>query len=250
MSVFNKLFFLSFSFFILIACKPEEPEVCPPSSDYLRITVQPTFGSETLFLDSIYQTPEGYDVKFKEIKFYIEDIRNGVNLLSDVALFDYRLRGDTLMQSPGDKVFYEGIQANLGVGPSLNHNDPVGFDPNSWLYISNSNDMHWDWNPGYIFVKIEAKVDTIQDGIALFDHNVIFHVGKDENLKNLSFDNINWVNIGDEHIFSLKLDLLHFLDTGSSSIDLKTEYTSHTSSGQEVLSEKIMTNFKESLTPF
>lgn len=250
MNVFNKLFFLSFSFFVLIACKPEEPEVCPPSSDYLRITVQPTFGSETLFLDTIYQTPEGYDVKFKEIKFYMEDIRNGVNLLSDVALFDYRLRGDTLIQSPGDKVLYEGIQANLGVGPSLNHNDPVGFDPNSWLYISNSNDMHWDWNPGYIFVKIEAKVDTIQDGIALFDHNVIFHVGKDENLKNLSFDNINWINIGDEHIFSLKLDLLNFLDTGSSSIDLKTEYTSHTSSGQEVLSEKIMTNFKESLTPF
>ena len=110
--------------------------------------------------------------------------------------------------------------------------------------------MHWDWNPGYIFVKIEAKVDTIQDGISLFDHNVIFHVGKDENLKSLSFDNINWVNIGDEHVFSLKLDLLHFLDTGSSSIDLKIEHTSHTSTGQEVLSDKIMTNFKESLTLF
>ena len=54
MNVFLKLFLLSFSSLLLIACKPEEPEVHTPSSDLLRITVQPTFGSETLFLDSIY----------------------------------------------------------------------------------------------------------------------------------------------------------------------------------------------------
>ena len=106
MNVFTRLNFLFFSSFFLIACQPEEPEVSPPSSssDLLRITVQPTFGSETLFLDSIYQTPEGYDVKFKEIKFYMEDIRNGLNLFKDVTLFDYRVRGDTLIQKSGDKV--------------------------------------------------------------------------------------------------------------------------------------------------
>lgn len=245
-----QLIIILFGFLSVTSCKSDEPEIIEQTSDTLKITVQPVFGGETLFLDSTYQTPEGYDLQFIDIKFYFEDARNGLNLFKDASLFDYRERGISLSERVGDIVNYSNIQANLGVGASVNHNDPVGFDPNSWLYISNSNDMHWDWNPGYIFVKVEAKVDTIQDGNALFDHNVVFHVGMDENLKTLSFTNINWVSSGSVYTFPLKLDMLHFLDTGASSIDLKTEFTSHSLAGQEVLSAKVMDNFKESLTPF
>ena len=236
--------------FLISSCIQEEPEENTPSPDLLSITVQPVFGGESLFLDSSYQTPEGYDIQFTDIKFYLQDVRNGLNLFNDVALFDYRLRGTSLMERVGDKVFYENIQANLGVSSLVNHNDPVGFDPNSDLYISNSNDMHWDWNPGYIFVKIEARVDTIQDGNPLFNHTIVFHVGKDENLKTLLFTDINWVSIGSGYLFALKLDLLHFLEAESSPIDVKTAFTSHTLAGQEALSEQVMSNFKESLTPF
>jgi hypothetical protein len=250
MRALKKLTVLCLGVLSLTSCKSDDPEIVMQSSDPLKVTVQPVFGGEDLLLDSTYQTPEGYDIQFTDIKFYLQDVRSGLNLLKDVALFDYRLRGTSMIERTGDVVNYPNLQMNLGVGASVNHNDPVGFDPNSWLYISNANDMHWDWNPGYIFVKIEAKVDTIQDGIALFDHNVVFHIGKDENLKTLSFTDINWINIGSGYYFPLKLDMLHFLDTGTSSIDVKTEYTSHTMAGQEVISAKVMDNFKEALTPF
>ena len=250
MSAFIQLALFFFGVLSLTSCKPDKPETNIPSSDTLTISVQPVFGGEPLFLDSSYQTPEGYDIQFTDIKFYFHDVRNGEYLFKEAALFDYRLRGTSFIETAGDKAFYENIQANLGVSSLVNHNDPVGFDSNSWFYISNSNDMHWDWNPGYIFVKIEAKVDTIQDGNPLFNHNVIFHVGKDENIKTVSFIGINWISIGSGDVFPLKLDLLHFLDTGFSSIDVKTEFTSHTLAGQEGLSAKVMDNFKEALTPF
>lgn len=246
-----QLTIILFGFLSVTSCKSDDPEVVEQTFDTLKITVQPVFGNETLYLDSTYQTPEGYDIQFVDIKFYFQDVRNGLNLFKDASLFDYRVRGTNLSECNGTKENFSNLQANLGVGANVNHNDPVGgFDPNSWLYISNANDMHWDWNPGYIFVKVEAKVDTIQDGNALFDHNVVFHVGMDENLKTLSFTDINWASTGSGYTFPLKLDMLHFLDTGSSSIDLKTEFTSHTLAGQEVLSAKVMDNFKESLTPF
>ncbi|MDG1148208.1 MAG: hypothetical protein P8N52_07895 [Crocinitomicaceae bacterium] len=236
---------------LITSCKPDEPEeITPPCPDLLSVTVQPVFGGETLYLDSSYQTPEGYDIQFTDIKFYLQDVRNGLNLFKDAALFDYRLRGTNLMERVGDKNDYVSLQSNLGVSALVNHNDPVGFDPASWLYISNSNDMHWDWNPGYIFVKIEAKVDTIQDGNSLFDHNVVYHVGKDENLKTLSFTDINWVDIGSGYVLPLKLDMFHFLNVGASPIDVKTAFTSHSLAGQEGLSEQIISNFQESLTPF
>ena len=110
---------------------------------------------------------------------------------------------------------------------------------------------YWSWNPGYIFVKVEARVDTIPDGIPLFDHNVIFHIGKDVNLQNLSFSSLNWQKETDViNTLPLKLDMVKFLDNGIQSIDLLTEYTSHSSSGQEVLSLKVIENFRDALSTY
>ena len=99
--------------------------------------------------------------------------------------------------------------------------------------------------------KVEAKVDTIPDGIALFDHNVVFHIGKDVNVQLLSFSNINWQQTGDlNYHFPLKLDMQTFLQNGTQTIDLQTEYTSHTASGQEVISLKVIENFKAAISEY
>ena len=109
--------------------------------------------------------------------------------------------------------------------------------------------MHWGWNPGYIFVKIEAKADTIADGNDIFDHNVVFHVGLDANMQTLDYANLNWLALGnDVHELQFGLDLATFLQGSTQSIDLQTEYSSHSAPGQEALTLKVMENFKEALT--
>ena len=233
----------------LFSCKDEkgeEPE--PPVQNMLRLTVQPVYGLETLYLDSVYTTAEGYDVMFTDLKFYMENPHNGSNVIVDAGLFDYRERGTLLLEAAGNFANFTSLSANLGVQSSLNHNDPAAFDNSSMLNIANSNDMHWGWNPGYIFMKVEAKVDTIADGNALFDHNVVFHIGTDPFLQTLDFTNLNWQDQGNVHVLPLKLDMKTFLQNGPSIIDLKNEYTSHSAAGQEVLSMKVIVNFRDALT--
>jgi len=235
----------------VVSCKesPVEPE--PPASvPNVRIDVLPVFDGNVLYIDSTYTTAEGYDVQFTDIKFYLENVRNGGVQLAQAMLFDYDARGTLLYNGSGVASDFGSIEANLGVGPSLNNSDPTAFPNDSWLNITNSQDMYWGWNPGFIFVKVEAKVDTLQDGNAVFDHLVVLHAGLNENLETFALSNINWTSIGDDsHSMSIELDMSEFLESSLHTIDLKTEFSTHSGPGQEALTTKVMQNFKEALTP-
>jgi hypothetical protein len=234
-----------------VACKedptpPEEPTISPT----LRIDVQPVYNGNNLYLDSTYTTVEGYKVQFTTLKFYLEDVRNGAMQLTDAMLFDYDARGTLLYQGQGDVNNFSNLEANLGVGPAYNNSDPTAFPNDSWLNIANSNDMHWGWNPGYIFVKVEARVDTIPDANDVFDHYVVLHAGLNENLESVSFSNLNWVATGSKtHQLSLELNMSEFLQSSIHTIDLRTEGSTHSAPGQEVLTAKVMENFREALLP-
>lgn len=249
MKMLNQLLLVFGVIFVFFGCKEEVIETTPPP-EIIRGIVQPVFGTGNyMYLDSVYVTPEGYDIKFTDIKFYFQGMQdNGVVFVHD-ALFDYRERGIELFSVAGVKDGIDSITVNLGVEPTLNHSDPSAFDNSSMLNIANANDMHWDWNPGYIFVKIEAKVDTISDGNALFDHNVIYHAGLDENMQTLEFNQFYWSPQVTEDVLPLFLDLEAFL-LGPTPIDVKTEPSTHSAAGQEALTLKVMQNFAAAITPF
>ncbi len=247
----SHLFLISFVVVGFTKCKcKDKPEPTEPEVKRVEVIVQPVYNGNTLYLDSVYTTPEGYAVKFTDIKFIAQDIQLDTQV-KDAALFDYRTTGTALFLAPVESAPTTALSANLGVEVSVNHSDPSAFPNESVLNISNVGDMHWGWSSGYIFMKVEAKVDTLQDGSALFDHNVVFHIGKDENMKTLSFTGVNWQTPGEnKYLLPLKLDMYNFLQNGTSVIDLKTEYSSHTAAGQEALSAKVIENFKASITTF
>lgn len=236
--------------FFLSSCKDDEILPILPEDEplQLEVRVQPVFGGQSIEQDGVYTTAEGYDVKFTELKFYFTNIKNGAYTLADAALFDWVANGTQLLKVNADKANFSSFEGNLGVSAAENHLDPSAFAPANPLNIAIANDMHWDWNPGYIFVKVEAKVDTIPDGIALFDHNVVLHVGKDENLQTFTFDELNWIMLN-EHLslLNLKLDMQTFLQNGGQNIDLKTESSTHSAPGQEALSLKVIQNFKAAI---
>lgn len=226
----------------------EEPVVPAPST--IEVRVQPVFGSQTLYIDSTYTTVEGYDVQFAELKFYFGSPNNSGTQMVDAGLFDYAQRGTLLFSGEGDYTKFSSLNGYLGIDSTANHSDPSGFPLSSYLNITNSNDMYWGWNPGFIFMKVEARVDTIQDSNPLFDHIVAFHIGGDINRQNLNLSGLNWVDIGgSKHRLSLKLDMANFLQNGASTIDLKNEFVSHTAPGQEVISAKVISNFAASISP-
>jgi hypothetical protein len=233
------------------SCKEDDPNPVPQPTMTSKVTVQPVYGGQTLYLDSTYATLEGYDVQFTDIKFYFGSPSfDGGSIEMEAGLFDYGLNGDLLFLVQKDLSSTTTLGGYLGVDSVYNHNDPAAFNNGNPLNIAVANDMHWDWNPGYIFVKVEARVDTIPDANPLFDHLVTFHIGKDENIQNLNFSGFNWSVIGNDSELQLKLDMAQFLQNGGSTIDLKTEYTSHTMAGQEALSSKVIVNFRDALSLF
>ena len=235
---------------VLFACNDDE--VTPPPSEQiaLNVTIQPYFGANTLQLDQIVTTPEGYDIQFTEFKCYFSSISGATKPLFDAALFDYRERGTVLFNGYGNPDDFKNLSGFLGVDSAYNHDDPSAFPNDNPLNIMIANDMHWDWNPGYIFLKVEAKVDTLNDGVPNFNHFVIFHVGSDAITQNLSFNNLTW-NASGQNTYTLpfKLDMKTFLNNGLTSFDLKNEFTSHNMPGEEAISLKVMQQFKQALSP-
>lgn len=231
------------------SCKEDKVDVPVTLIDRLKITMQPTFGPNDLALDQTITTTEGYKVQFTDIKCYFSSVKNGTSELCQAALYDYRQTGNLVFDTPGKPNDYTSLNLFLGVDTALNHDDPSAFPNESPLNIAIANDMHWDWNPGYIFLKIEAKVDTLVDGFDNFNHFVVFHIGTDPMIQSLSFSSINWISIGSGlHVLPLKVDLEKFLQNGTQTIDLKTEFSSHSAAGQEALSLKVIQNFKDAIS--
>jgi hypothetical protein len=150
-----------------------------------------------------------------------------------------------------DVNLFSDLQFILGVDSLINHNDPSTFPIDNPLNIANAGTMHWGWNPGYIFISVEGKADTLQDGIENYDHNFSFHVGTDNYLQTKSFTAINWVKTASNtHTFALQLDLFDVICNAIDPIDLRTEFLAHSSSLQTALTLKFGKNFKSAITPY
>ena len=250
----NKIIFTVAITTFIVSCKKKvEPDPIPVDN-YLKVTVQPTYlfdGSQNVQLDSVYTTPEGYKVKFTDIKFFVTKLKNGSVDLTEAAMLDMRETGTLLFRTKGDYTKFSTLSGFIGVDSSLNHSDPSAFPNESPLNISNAGPMHWGWNPGYIFLNIEGKVDTIPDATNNLDHSFSFHIGTDLYRRDFNFTNLNWQTISsNEKVLALKLDMWKFLHNPISMIDLKTEYLTHTASGHQTLTWKVTSNFQQAFTPY
>jgi hypothetical protein len=237
-------------FSAILACKKDEPvqETPAAQAERVRLTLQPTFGASDLQLDQTITTNQGYKVQFTELKCYLTSLRNGSNVLATAAFFDYRTNGTLLCELEGKHASFASLDGFLGVDSVYNHDDPTVFANNNPLNIMIANDMHWGWNPGYIFVKVEARIDTINDGIDNFNHFASFHIGVDSLLQNLSLSGYTWLNSGNNvYTLPLKLNMQTFLQNGNKAIDLKTEYSSHSAPGQGPIGLKVMDNFRAAI---
>jgi hypothetical protein len=242
-------FYISFITFFIFSCQKEDAKPTPLADNYVSVTIEPTYGNSNFLLDSIYVTPEGYQVKFTDLKFYVSGLKNGTDTLSNAELFDFSSTGNLLLRKKADYSKFTSLQGTLGVIQSLNHLDPSAFPNESPLNISNAGPMHWGWNPGYIFISVEGKTDTIPDGIVNPNHSFSFHIGTDTYLETFNFSNINWQTLSEtEKVFKLKLDLLSFLQNPTQPINLKNEFLTHSGAGQEALALKVVQNFKQALT--
>ncbi len=232
------------------SCKKKKDDATDtPSAQQSKLSLQPMFGSENISLDSVYTLSNGYKIEFVELKAYFTGIESGGTVMKDAALFNFSQTGTLVFQANQVVANPASIQFGIGVPSSINHNDPSTFPNTNPLNIAIANDMHWDWNPGYIFFKVEAKADTIVDGITNCDHNLVYHVGTDAYYTAKTISNLNWSAASSTvNQAWLKLDLKNFFENSTSPIDVKTEFSTHSMASQSALTEKARQNFAASIS--
>ncbi len=246
----KNIFYISvFSAILLSACKKDDPIVCDPAPnpESLEVHLKPVLDGVDYNVNGVIESNQGYKYYFTSIKIVGTNVGNGTADFGSDFLYDFGGNGNLLVKGSGSLIDFANLSFNIGVPTDLNHADPALPANNSALNITNIGDMHWGWNPGYKFVTIEGKVDTIPDGNDNFDHSFFFHLGTDFLFRTKTISNISWTSIGDsQYSTTLKLNVKDILD-GTNPTDLRVNFASHSNNNQMSYSIIVMDAFANAI---
>lgn len=216
--------------------------------------------------------PDPATLKF-EFAFKVggEDVAYGqtYNLNGTVVSFDvinYYLGGLVLTQANGLSINLEDQYILAGVGNSATLNGElelsdiigakffIGVDPrtNSQTETDFTNRpagdplglqdpaMHWNWNTGYKFLRIDGDADTDADG--LVNEGIAYHLGSDPFLKNYDLAKTIAISSG-ENTLTFTLDVTQFFN----GVDLSKELDTHTGNNLP-LAEQLLANMTNAVS--
>lgn len=204
----------------------------------LEIQFVPKVGTEDLTYGQEYTNGMGQAFKMSLLRYYVSQ----VTLLGDEQqhfpdqYFSVDLQDLTVTISEVPKDQYTGLSFGVGVDQSANHSDPTTFDINSPLNPANAAYQHWDWNSGYIFIKLEGQADTTNNGVA--DANFTYHIGTDDLYKSIALYSDITIAKGMATIVQVEVDVATILDQ----VDFKSEIRTHTDLPTLPLATKISDN--------
>jgi len=234
--------FIIISIILFFSCKKDQSsgnEIDNTSSkSNFSIHINAHYDGQKFLLNQPYTDVNNHQLKFEQFKFFLGDIRaiksNGEDtLLIDAALFDFDQNNlQTSVYMSVDTGKYLGLKFGIGIREDLNHTDPTKFDSDNILSLSKSNDMHWSWNMGYIFIKTDGKADTTAGN---FNRNFIFHIGTDTLYRTKIHDSGFTISEDSITTFKLNFDVSKLFSNASDTINFRTEnVVTHTNNNIEM----------------
>jgi hypothetical protein len=199
--------------FTSTSCDPEEDGLTD-----LNFHFHPTVDSEDFSFSTVYEI-NGVATQFATAQFYVHGIELAYEDGSTKNIDDYLLvKAGQMMYSLGEveEGTVNGIKFNVGVDTVNNAQTEENFTARSSddpLSIQ-SPTMHWNWNAGYVFVKLEGMFDNDGDGTP--ETGFEYHIGKNEMLRNIDLTTSKEV-MGESMELMLHVDYAKFLD----GVDLK-----------------------------
>lgn len=196
--------------------------------------------------DSIYRTSASRAFTVTDFRYYVSTIsairEDGTEqkLSCPVILVDPHKRSYAVGRLPAG--LYKGLRFTVGLDSAVNHGDPTVFAKDHPLAIQTPG-MHWDWNSGYLFMKIEGRVDTTQNGAGAPATEFFYHIGLDKMKRAIDMQTPFSVGDAQENGIKLKFDLAGMLD----GIDMKTEIVTHSFDNQP-LARRIADNWQKAFS--
>ncbi|HUG98477.1 MAG TPA: MbnP family protein [Gammaproteobacteria bacterium] len=188
-----------------------------PQPGRLTLRIHPFVGDEPLELDQVrYANPGGEgSFKVRDFQFFVSNIRLESKSGGFVEPESYHLaRFDSddgiyaIVIEALPREDYRRIELGIGVDPSANGTiASVGdLDPNGR--------MAWSWDVGYKFVLFEGALVVGET-----QYPLVYHVGFDENYREVSLDLDEFLFEGPEATVDLRADLLQLFD-GVKTVDM------------------------------
>jgi len=254
------VFFVIVPFVLLMlnACKKDPP--VEPEQTLFQVEFDGVVGELPFELGQTYTHIPGQDYQLERFRFLLSDMvlvnANGeeVALESDmlVDLGEKTFRTPDSLNDEGVSMAwsvpageYRSIKFNLGIPESRNNGNPADFPSSHPLSIRRG--MHWTWSTGYIFMQIDGRADTLDDGQASFDHGLVFHPGTNDLFKSFTWDESTFtIEAGQTYTQTVKVDLAKVFAANSGDVlDLrKDNFTHSTPVGSDAftLAERVMNN--------
>lgn len=185
-----QLLFLLLSAITVVSCSKDEENNTPaPVGPKLSIELDHMAGNKNFFLDSIYVTANGDTIIASMFKYYVSNIRLITSGNAEVAIPEsyFLVNQDkpeslTLQMNDLPAGTYTGIKFMLGVDSTRN----VSGAQTGALDAGNA--MFWDWNTGYIFLKIEGTSPSIPGTSQFFEYHIGGFEGANINYKEIQLD--------------------------------------------------------------
>ena len=251
----RKIFYFAFlSSLILVSCKKEnEPEVT--EEPFIQeVSFSPFFGSDKMTsLNQVWVMDNGWKMKCNGIKILFTELNLDGEEIFRSAYYDFPNEyQDVFYRKEMKSKLGGGLSVNLGVSATYNHADPSAFPVDDPLNILNASDMHWSWNPGYIFYKLDFILDTMMvEGQDNFNHIVSYHIGLDNNLKTVEETNAVSHSLGaNKQQLRMKVDFKSLLFNSENLTMLRDESISHSTGPQAPTASRLANKFSANFTTY
>lgn len=236
---------------LLFSCDKEEPVDCPPAGTQVKLRYTGYFAGQTIHPDSIYRNFENFPIKIEKVNFFMSDIQfNELDTLKLSNPFLYRKNQDesiaSFVHSVDESGDYSSMSFKIGVSQPTNSSDPTTYDQGNHFSSYHSGDMHWSWNTGYIFLKIEGTYDTIPGGSDT-PLNFAWHIGNDVNLDSVTFNQPLTLNSNQLNILDMRYDISKVFAHDGDTVWIKEDPILHSTPAQVDVSKKIISNFSKSI---
>lgn len=222
------------SLLLLTGC-PKDPTPPPAESEFgtLHLEFTANFNGQPFAINSIYSSAFNYQIKPETVIMLVHHIVAKASGGDSTEIRQHMKVDYSATSNEGDFSLmpgnYDGISFNIGVDGSLNHGDPSALPSTHAFSINQANDMFWSWSSGYIFFKFEGRADTTGTGSGSLDRLFFFHTGADTMYRRIEFYSSPFtITKGQTTNLFVELDVNKLLVGVSDTIDVKTDYATHT----------------------
>lgn len=250
-SLFPAVFFTLLAF---ASCKKDEaiPEITEPAGT-LEIRFYPTMNGVPLEANTIFIGPNNRRMLVENFKFYLSGLylRTDTDsvLIKDVSLIDLVSANKTLKLAvkPG---IYKALRYAVGLTPEQNGTNNPNFDEAQFPIDhpqSIYNGMYWSWASGYIFSKIEGKLDTSATQNQTPTFTWFYHSGLDVLYSPGSISDLS-IELKDKEttVLDLAIEVNDVFRQPGDTINMVNNYFTHTTDNLG-LAEKVIRNISKSI---